>query len=162
MASDLDLLSPQIRENKIWDRAYDGLKADEPNLVGAYEVILTRELRLSNASQGEAGQENGIEQGNTDTRRAQMREIIQIGEENTKEEIAAKETLGGNLRILPLIKALVDKAVKGSPAASIVWAGVCLLTPILKDPLDESVANRDGTAYVVPRVEWSIVSAFRR
>lgn len=35
---------PELRQQSLWDRAYDSLKDEDSNLIGRYENLLTREL----------------------------------------------------------------------------------------------------------------------
>jgi hypothetical protein len=49
-------------------------------------------------------------------------------------------------------KGLIDSAVKSSPAASIAWAGVCIILPVLTNPSTADKANRDGFTCVTTRM----------
>ncbi|KAI5863657.1 hypothetical protein GGS23DRAFT_509310 [Durotheca rogersii] len=54
------------------------------------------------------------------------------------------------------IKSVVDEAVKASVEASIVWASVCLVLPLLTNPNAAEQANRDGLIYVTSRMRFYI------
>lgn len=51
-------------------------------------------------------------------------------------------------------KGLIDVAVKASPAASMAWAGVCIILPVLTNPSTADKANRDGFTYVTTRMRY--------
>lgn len=53
-------------------------------------------------------------------------------------------------------KGFVAEAVKASPEASLAWAGVCLVLPILTDPRAAEQANSDGFAYVTSRLRYYV------
>lgn len=50
----------------------------------------------------------------------------------------------------------IDEAVKASPEASIAWAGVCVVLPLLTNPSAADAANRDGFACVTNRMRYYI------
>lgn len=45
----------------------------------------------------------------------------------------------------------IGDAVKASPEASIVWAGVCIILPLLTNPQAADESNRGGFTYVTTR-----------
>ncbi|KAL6691076.1 hypothetical protein J3F84DRAFT_403852 [Trichoderma pleuroticola] len=52
------------------------------------------------------------------------------------------------------IKSLIDEAVKASPEASLAWAGVCILLPVLTNSSAAEEASRDGFIYVTSRIRY--------
>ncbi|KAL6790047.1 WD40-repeat-containing domain protein [Trichoderma sp. SZMC 28012] len=52
------------------------------------------------------------------------------------------------------IKTLIDEAVKASPEASLAWAGVCILLPVLTSSSAAEEASRDGFIYVTSRIRY--------
>jgi hypothetical protein len=48
----------------------------------------------------------------------------------------------------------IGDAVSASPQASVVWAGVCLVLPLLTAPHTANEANRDGFTYVTTRIRF--------
>lgn len=48
----------------------------------------------------------------------------------------------------------IGEAVKASPEASIAWAGVCLVLPLLTNPETADEANRSGFTYVTTRMRY--------
>ncbi|PWY66381.1 hypothetical protein BO94DRAFT_591194 [Aspergillus sclerotioniger CBS 115572] len=55
------------------------------------------------------------------------------------------------------VKGLVDQAVKVSTEASLVWAGVCIVLPLMTNIHAASVANRDGFLYVTQRLGFYLI-----
>jgi hypothetical protein len=54
------------------------------------------------------------------------------------------------------VKALVDEAVKSSPEASLAWAGICTVLPILVNPSTAETAQQDGFIYVTARMRFYV------
>ncbi|KAL7953004.1 WD40-repeat-containing domain protein [Trichoderma compactum] len=52
------------------------------------------------------------------------------------------------------IKTLIDEAVTASPEASLAWAGVCILLPVLTSSSAAEEASRDGFIYVTSRIRY--------
>lgn len=52
------------------------------------------------------------------------------------------------------VKDFVSSAVSSSPQASLVWAGVCIILPLLTNPTTAEKANSDGFTYVTSRMEY--------
>lgn len=48
----------------------------------------------------------------------------------------------------------IGDAVSASPQASVVWAGLCLVLPLLTSPHTANEANRDGFTYVTTRIRF--------
>ncbi|KAL1909321.1 hypothetical protein Sste5344_004950 [Sporothrix stenoceras] len=48
----------------------------------------------------------------------------------------------------------IGDAVQASPQASIAWAGVCLILPLLTNPTTTAKDNRDGFTYVTTRMRY--------
>ncbi|KAM0437800.1 hypothetical protein ACHAPT_002165 [Fusarium lateritium] len=52
------------------------------------------------------------------------------------------------------MRTLVDEAVRVSREASLAWAGVCTMLPLLTNPIATEEANRDGFTYVTSRLRF--------
>ncbi|GAW26224.1 putative NWD1 protein [Rosellinia necatrix] len=142
-------------QGRLWNEAYDDLKKEEPKLVDAYEILLSRELRESDSNlTDETSQKNEIEQTNSKTRRSQMVRLVRAGLEKTEKEATVKNNIQGITDIVSPIKGLVSAAVNSVPEAAIAWTGACFALQILANPINETVANRDGITYVISRMEW--------
>lgn len=59
-------------------------------------------------------------------------------------------------QLIQAMKNLVGEAVKVSPEASLAWAGVCVLLPVLTNPNAAKEANRDGLSYVNFRIRYYV------
>jgi hypothetical protein len=53
-------------------------------------------------------------------------------------------------------KGLVDQAVKPSAEASLIWAGICLILPLLTHPYLTAQANESGFNYVTARIDFYV------
>ena len=108
-----------------WDRAYDSLKEDEGSLLEAYEKVLSSELSATSAASPVPEiDQNLIAQENTETRRAQMRELIGKGLAKTKHEANVKQGIGQVVDVVFAANELISTAIKQSPEASLAWTGV--------------------------------------
>jgi hypothetical protein len=112
---------------RLWNLAYDELKAVEDKLVDAYERILSRELN-ENASTSLASedQRNAIEQANPEMRRSQMKELIETGLKKTEKEAKVKQGIGNAMQGVLNVKDIIDSAVQACPQAALAWTGVSL------------------------------------
>lgn len=66
------LIDPKL----LWDKAYDSLKEDDPELVRVYEKVLSCELVTLTASPLSDIQQNRIGQKDTELRQSQMRQLV--------------------------------------------------------------------------------------
>jgi hypothetical protein len=113
--------TPTLQE-RLWDRAYDSLRADEPRLVEEYEKILSHEL---DGNVGAELQDNIIVQNNPDMRRSQMGRLVQIGLKKTEKEARMKHGTGEAMQFALSAKEAVGFALQAVPQAALAWAGVC-------------------------------------
>ncbi|KAH8656463.1 WD40-repeat-containing domain protein [Ilyonectria robusta] len=147
-------ISPQSLQERLWNQAYDELKANESKTVQAYEKILTCELKGGDpTSMGFATQGNEIEQTQKG-RWGQMEQVVRAGLERTAKEADIKQGIQDGMQAVYAVKGIVDKAVQASPEAAIAWVGVCFALEILSNPITEAGINREGIAYVVSRMDW--------
>ncbi|KAH6988601.1 hypothetical protein EDB80DRAFT_172177 [Ilyonectria destructans] len=144
---------PSLQE-RLWNQAYDELKAGEPKLVEAYERILSAELcRNDSTSVASRPTENEIGRSR-DTRRHQMQQLVQAGLDRTQKQASIKRGIDEGLQAVQAVRGIVDKAVHAAPEAAVAWVGVCLGLEILSNPVTEARDNRKGIAYVLSRMEW--------
>lgn len=110
--------------------------------------------------------DNRIDNANLQERQAQLDTIIEAGLQR-KDEKKIKYTIAGHefdlqdqvaqaAGLVQQVKGFVGEAVKASPEASLAWAGVCVILPILTNPSAAEQANRDGFTYVTCRMRYYV------
>ncbi|KAH7117523.1 hypothetical protein EDB81DRAFT_733765, partial [Dactylonectria macrodidyma] len=144
---------PTLQE-RLWNQAYDELKASVPKLVEAYERILSAGIHRNDSSPI-ASEPTENEIGKTqETRNRQMQLLVQEGLDRTQKVASIKGSIDEGLQAVQVVRGIVDKAVKAAPQAAVTWVGVCLGLEILSNPVTEARENRKGIAYVLSRMEW--------
>lgn len=140
-------LLPSLQE-RLWNQAYDELKASEPKLVEAYERILSAGLR-QNYSSSITSESTENEIGRTrETRCRQMQQLVQEGLDRTRKEASIKQGIDEGLQAVQAVRGIVDKAVQAAPEAAVAWVGVCLGLEVcdqlfqLKRVVDDPLADR--------------------
>lgn len=103
---------------------------------------------------------------NPEKRQAQLDTIIKSGlhrieERKTTYTIAGHEFVLQNqiaqaAGLVLQMKDFVGGAVAVSPPASLAWAGVCLILPILTNPYAAEEANTDGFTYVTSHIRFYV------
>ncbi|EXM12786.1 hypothetical protein FOTG_18735 [Fusarium oxysporum f. sp. vasinfectum 25433] len=146
--------TPPIPPEPLWNRAYDALKEEDHELVDTYEKLLSRGLEGDPGSTDLTLQKNDIEQENPAERRSQMTRLVEAGLKKIENEATVKQSIEKRMLPLSSAKRVIDTAVTASPEASLAWAGVCCVLQILKNPVTETSANRDGIAYIISRIDW--------
>ncbi|KAF5989558.1 hypothetical protein FBULB1_844 [Fusarium bulbicola] len=142
---------PSVPE-RLWNKAYDVLEEKEPEVVKSYQEILRiAQLTWDDATAPEELQ--NLEHCKT-VKPSQMWRLVYSGLEKSKRQAKYKESLSTIIEAIDNIKGVVDKALKYSSEAAIVWAGVALGLEILSNPMKEPGLNRKGIAYVLSRMEW--------
>ncbi|KAL0944803.1 vegetative incompatibility protein het-e-1 [Colletotrichum truncatum] len=164
--------SPELSENaaSLWSRAYVALQSEDAKLVDEYEKLLSREL-LQQALPGNLQHNtsqigNQIDNVDPDKRQQQLKSIMdrglqKIDEKQTKytifgTEFVLRDQISQTVNLVQSMKGVIDEAVKGSPEASLAWAGVSVLLPILTNPSAAAEANRDGLTYVTSRIRYYV------
>ncbi|KAG8664318.1 uncharacterized protein FPOAC1_013656 [Fusarium poae] len=154
ISTDSDTSSLTSLQERLWNKAYDGLKASEPKLVGAYEKILGSKLHEDGPSSvASEPTDNGIASA-WGPRCRQMQQLIQAGLGRTQKQASIKQGIDEGLQAIQAVRGIMDSAVKAAPEAAVAWVGVCLGLEILSNPVTEARANRKGIAYVLSRIEW--------
>ena len=62
--------------------------------------------------------------------------------------------IGGTAGCLRSIRGFITQAVAVSPEASVAWAAVCLVLPLLTNHLDADEDNRNGFTYTICRMKY--------
>ncbi|KAH7232414.1 hypothetical protein B0J15DRAFT_409195 [Fusarium solani] len=168
----LEQSGPAVRS--LWDRAYDALREKDARLVEEYEKLLSRELPKTASSSDAPNDDpddaetnldktdNQIDNSNLENRQEQLKAIIGRGLRRMEEkkikyticghEFVPRDQIAHAAGLVQGMKTLVDEAVRASPEASLVWAGVCVILPILTNPRAAEQANQDGFTYVTSRM----------
>ncbi|EGU74133.1 hypothetical protein FOXB_15357, partial [Fusarium oxysporum f. sp. conglutinans Fo5176] len=144
---------PSLQE-RLWNQAYDELKASEPKLVEAYEKILSVGLHRKDPSSVTCESTENEIGGAWETRRHQMQQLVQDGLDRTQKAASIKRGIDEGLQAVQAVRGIVDKAIQAAPEAAIAWVGVSLGLEILSNPVTEARYNRNGIAYVLSRMEW--------
>lgn len=116
---------------RLWNEAYDALKADEPHIVEAYEKFLSTELQKDRGSCA-TSTENEIEP--TERRCHQMERLIHVGLQRTEKDAAAKQNIGDVLHTVNVVKEIVGTAVQAAPEAAVAWVGVSFALEVRLPP----------------------------
>ncbi|GKU11969.1 unnamed protein product [Fusarium langsethiae] len=153
-STDTETLPLPSLQERLWNQAYDELKANEPKLVEAYEKILSVKLYGNDRSSVACESTENEIKGTRGTRRCQMQELVQKGLDWTQNQESIKRGIDEVLEVVRSVRGIVDKAIQAVPEAAIAWVGVCLGLEILSNTVTESRDNRKGIAYVLSRMEW--------
>ncbi|KAI1169653.1 hypothetical protein F4777DRAFT_584691 [Nemania sp. FL0916] len=154
----------------LWDRASDALRRDNPQLVEKYKKLLSEEAHeTSYASESvpynQVMSEKDMYCGTIACSRKEQLEAYITRGLRRAEENKIRYTLGGKERVLTdqlqraanfitLIQDWIGVAVRQSPAASIAWAGVCTILPLLLNPAAANKENLDGLTIVTRRMHY--------
>ncbi|KAM5342879.1 hypothetical protein ACJ41O_013845 [Fusarium nematophilum] len=141
-------------QERLWNQAYDELKASEPKLVEAYEKILSAELHRNDPSYVTSERTDNEIARARDTRCRQMQQLVKEGLDRTQKEASIKRGIDEGLQAVQAVRGIVNKAVHAAPEAAVAWVGVCLGLEILSNPVTEARDNRKGIVYVLSRMEW--------
>ncbi len=69
-------------------------------------------------------------------------------------QISPKDQIATAAKLILWAKDVIGQGVQVFPQASIAWAGVCIILPLLTNPSDADAANRDGFAEVTTRMQY--------
>ncbi|EPE03575.1 ankyrin repeat protein [Ophiostoma piceae UAMH 11346] len=154
-------LTPQPQS--LWDRAYDVLKANNKNLVEDYETLLA-EYGKSVFNEEQAASAHGTHNHTTPPRRQLLDAVITQGlqhleEQRTKYTIAGREfvpkdQIAKAAELVLWANSWISEAVKCSPEASIAWAGISIVLPLLTNPKTAEDDNREGFTNVTFRMRY--------
>lgn len=157
----------------LWDEAYDALSEEKPDLLTAYEIILSRELNETLGDEQKDPQKdlakNLIKKDDRETRRSQMKQLIHGGLKRTEKEAKLKENIGEVTKAITNASNIISYALQACPQAALAWTGVTLaiqvssplekptdanMTQLLANPIKSTETNRDGIEYVIKTMEW--------
>ncbi|KAL6409963.1 hypothetical protein AUP68_06370 [Ilyonectria robusta] len=129
---------PSLQE-RLWNQAYDELKASETKLVEAYERILSAELDRNDSSPV-ASEPTEHEIGRTrEIRCRQMQQLVQEGLDRTQKQASIIRGMDEGMQAVQAVRGIVGKAVHTAPEAAVAWVGICLGLEvyILSNPVTE-------------------------
>ncbi|OIW25039.1 hypothetical protein CONLIGDRAFT_583713, partial [Coniochaeta ligniaria NRRL 30616] len=157
-------------EQPLWDRAYATLREDKAMLVQKYEELLSKEVQMATSTTPTtepfvlATLPNDVTiSANAQSRQAQLDTIIAQGLDRMEKknkyviaghEFVAREQVAKAAGLVLWAKDWIGAAVKASPEASIAWAGICVVLPLLTNAKTAEEANRDGFTYVTTRMRY--------
>ncbi|KAL7934415.1 hypothetical protein V8C35DRAFT_280150 [Trichoderma chlorosporum] len=175
--SPIRLQTSESANLSLWDRAYDSLKETDGQQVEEYEKLLSRELQAvgsrkqdkpidypDNSDESLARTENQINSTSPQVRLAQLQAITSSGLEQLNEKKARyyifgrkfilRDQMAQATQFIQNIKKIIDRAVKVSPQASLAWAGISVILPILMNPIVAEEVSRDGCLYITSRIQF--------
>ncbi|OPB46931.1 hypothetical protein A0O28_0070550 [Trichoderma guizhouense] len=139
---------------EIWDEAYDGLKAEQPQLMHIYEVILSNKLHDPNFDHPQSGNGTNTIATAGDERRIQMLAIMQYGQNRVKREVKIKESVGEAMEIVNSMKSIISTGIQAAPQAALPWSIVSMALDIVQNPVKVQKDNIEGIAYTTKRMKW--------
>ncbi|KAF9632472.1 ankyrin repeat protein [Lasiodiplodia theobromae] len=145
------VIEPTLVSNRIslWDRAYDALAAEDPNLVEEYNAVL---CLPSGSHSSKASRRDALTSAIQDG--MQMIDDKRIKYRFRGETFVLEDQVTTAIDIVLAAKNVVSAAVSSSAEASLAWAGVCLILPLLTNPSTAKEANEIGLAYVTGRIRY--------
>ncbi|KAK5997500.1 hypothetical protein PT974_02863 [Cladobotryum mycophilum] len=166
-----DAAEDMVNNGSLWDRAYNGLKDCEPDLITEYEKLLSRVLGVQATKPTTPTEiedtnevENQIPAHDVIARQKKLKIITELGLEHVKNKEVNVTLLGHDINlenvmanvagVVEWAEDYVKDAIKDLPYAPIVMAGVSLILPLLKNPVAAKEANREGFTYVTSRIRY--------
>lgn len=153
----------------LWDRAYEELEKEDPELLRKYENILLKEAGEHNGgytqqSAGDPSTADGTTP--TDARRIILEATIKRCRERAEND-QSQYTIFGRIfdprtqvaqasELLMKLNGLISEAVKASPEASLAWAGTSIILPLLTNPMTAKDERSNGLTYVTARSKFYV------
>lgn len=160
---------PGSTSSSLWDRAYDALCEEQPDLIARYQACLQQYLKDVNVDHdcNPSLESAAAAIASTDplTRRSALSAISDVGLERAKtrgtytlfgKSFNARDQMADISSSFRWIQTLVGEALKASPEASIAFAGVGIIVPLLASPQIAEEANQEGFIYVTSRMKYYI------
>ncbi|KAM5374382.1 hypothetical protein ACJZ2D_006555 [Fusarium nematophilum] len=144
--------SPEAPPQSIWTDAYADLKAKDGDLVDRYDRIL--KTLVQDASSTKMAAPEPPSKDDKPEQMQLMEKAIKVGLERTEKEAKAKGRVGELNRLIGPVRSVIERAVKPSPEAALVWTCFSFGLEILMNPVTEHAAQRDGMEHVTSRMDW--------
>ncbi|KAL7919892.1 WD40-repeat-containing domain protein [Trichoderma austrokoningii] len=159
-------------ETFLWDRAYDALRMEKDNPIIDYEALLSGALKVlakETTSPIQIEDESDIADtipADPIARRRLLKTVADLGLKHMEEKKISTTVLGHEIKLQDAVanvaKAVewvednVKDAVKDSPYALIVMAGISLVLPLLKNPAADEAENQDGFSHITSQMRYYV------
>ncbi|KFY96114.1 hypothetical protein V498_02885 [Pseudogymnoascus sp. VKM F-4517 (FW-2822)] len=137
---------------KLWDEAYDELRRLEPELVKAYEKILSHDYKISRET--ERAQENLIEQDDRTRRRSQMDQILRGILQNSGKPTGAERRVEDAINVVLSLKQVISSSLQPVPIAALAWTGVCIGLQLTSATIEEQRSRDTGVVDIALKMKW--------
>ncbi|KAM0555880.1 hypothetical protein ACHAPJ_006282 [Fusarium lateritium] len=131
------------RQVELWNRAYNEVRSREPELVGAYEYLLSADK--NNIDEISHGKTPGLATPPQE-RWDQMRNAVQAGLSKTERSTAIQEDVHGLIQAFDPVVEMMNQIVQVVPQAAVAWVPISLVY--------QPSINREGLVYVISRMKW--------
>lgn len=125
ISTDLETKSSPNLQERIWNQAYDELRANESEVIDAFEKILLLKINGQTSQRPVESTENNIGKTREITSH-DIQQLVRDGLARTEREASIKERIGDGLQPVQAVRSMVEKAVQAAPEAAAAWACVCL------------------------------------
>ena len=115
-------LSEQLRND-----AYEELRKENPKLISAYEIVLSKRLYENEVDQESNANDIAID---VTTRKKQLQQIITKGLLKTEREAAKKKAVAAGIEAVDRIKGAIANGLQPSPEATLVWTALTAILPV--------------------------------
>ncbi|KAF6802727.1 nwd1 protein [Colletotrichum sojae] len=136
------------RQERLWDRAYREVQAQEPEIIEAYEYLLST---IDSPSNNETRDKVTY---STKERYEQMRRVAEAGLKKTERSTAVQQKINDGMQVISPLRDVIDQVVKVSEPAGMAWVGVSFVVEILANPFTEPGINRTGMIHVLSKMQW--------
>ncbi|CAF9923194.1 MAG: hypothetical protein GOMPHAMPRED_002764 [Gomphillus americanus] len=134
---------------ELLNHAYNTLQEDEPKLINIYEKLLSEEL-------GELIADTPI------VRRAQLQRFVEQCLARADKEFQKKKKVVRAVQTANNIKDVVAAGLKPSPQATLVWAALTAILPLVLNASEQSIKNVEGIDLVLDIHKKADILALRQ
>jgi archaellum biogenesis ATPase FlaH len=145
--SSLDLVRSRKTklQEKLWNQAYNELQEKEPDLVKAYEGLLSSRPGYQDNPQ--------IIAMSPQEKWDQMRKTAEDGLNRTQRSGDVQEKINSFFDMATPVKGMIDRIMPVVPQAQVPWLAVSLTFEIFSKPFREPGINRTGLLYVTTKIQ---------
>lgn len=151
-------LVEDAESKNLWNEAYERLRQENSKLVDTYEKDL---LASSSPELQKSGAESGADPpaGTGGKNREEQLQNLVKGRLDSMQKARLKVTVGGEeiivkdqvckvIRTIISRRDIIGAAISTEPHASLAWAGILIILPLLSNPVTQSDDAIDGLSYV--------------